>query len=278
MKEKHYYLYQITNHINGKIYVGIHSTTDMDDNYMGSGTYLKRAQQKYGIENFTKEILQMFEDPESMYLSESKIVNQDFLNREDTYNIKLGGEGGFDHINCTKTFEERSEQMKKVAQNNIRKYGTTVTPGMRAYLKSEEAHVNRLRCLPLATEAARSEEAIAKRKQTYKTIGFQQKERNSQFGTMWITDGAVNKKIGKDENIPEGWRRGSFQPSKIYDYVEVTIPCPHCKELYTTEQKIVKATGEGYPWLRTGHKYKRMLCSRSCSRQAAIIKKKKLTS
>jgi len=32
--------------------------------------------------------------------------------------------------------------------------------------------------------------------------------KNSQFGTMWITDGEKNSKIKKEENIPEGWRRG----------------------------------------------------------------------
>ena len=31
---------------------------------------------------------------------------------------------------------------------------------------------------------------------------------NSQFGSMWITDGIANNKISKDAAIPTGWRKG----------------------------------------------------------------------
>ena len=56
-KLKFYIVYKITNQINGKFYIGVHATSDVNDGYMGSGKYLKRAQNKHGIENFTKEIL-----------------------------------------------------------------------------------------------------------------------------------------------------------------------------------------------------------------------------
>lgn len=93
-----YYLYEIRNKINGKIYVGVHKTKNINDGYMGSGKIIKAAIQKHGIENFKKVILETFENAEAMYTKEKEIVNEEFLAREDVYNLRCGGSGGFDYI------------------------------------------------------------------------------------------------------------------------------------------------------------------------------------
>ena len=102
-----HYLYKITNKINGHIYIGAHSTKKLNDNYFGSGKYLKHAIDKYGIDNFIKEVIQSFNTKEEMYVAEKEIVNQDFIDRKDTYNIKLGGEGGWDHENQNSDVQRR---------------------------------------------------------------------------------------------------------------------------------------------------------------------------
>lgn len=99
MNKKYYLIYQITNNINGKIYIGKHETDNLDDDYFGSGKHLKHAQKKYGLKNFTKTILYYLQNKEEMNLLEKMVVNEAFCKRKDTYNIKIGGDGGFDYIN-----------------------------------------------------------------------------------------------------------------------------------------------------------------------------------
>ena len=46
-------------------------------------------------------------------------------------------------------------------------------------------------------------------KQSEETILKKTGEKNGSFGKMWITNGTVNKKIDKNDKIPEGWRKGA---------------------------------------------------------------------
>ena len=54
---KYHIIYKTTNLINGKIYVGMHSTDNLNDGYLGSGWILKQVIKKYGKENFKREVL-----------------------------------------------------------------------------------------------------------------------------------------------------------------------------------------------------------------------------
>lgn len=87
----YYYIYKITNLINGKIYIGQHTTSNLDDGYMGSGKILIRAIKKYGVENFRKEIQGFYENESELNYVERMLVDQTFVDRPDTYNLTLGG-------------------------------------------------------------------------------------------------------------------------------------------------------------------------------------------
>lgn len=90
-----HYLYKIINLINNKIYVGVHSTKNMNDDYMGSGTILLKSIKKYGLDNFSKEILSYYDCRETLNAAEAEIVNEVFIERDDTYNLKTGGLNGY---------------------------------------------------------------------------------------------------------------------------------------------------------------------------------------
>lgn len=93
-----FYIYRITNLVNGKTYIGQHKYKKLNDNYMGSGTYLARAKKKYGIENFKKEILysniQYKETADDM--ERFAIAKERALGKAE-YNIANGGQGGAGH-------------------------------------------------------------------------------------------------------------------------------------------------------------------------------------
>ncbi len=215
----HYYLYEIRNNINGKIYIGVHKTKVLDDGYMGSGKVIKSAIAKYGIENFTKTILEIFETQEEMFAKEKEIVSEEFLAREDTYNLRRGGLGGFDYINSTleKYKESRSNGGIKGRQRILEIYGR---PNVHFFTQEDRnAAIDVLRekkvgafynkeMRDLSNQKSQTAEARNKRKETLNKIEHQQGEKNSQHGTMWITNGLENKKIKKDELIPEGWNKG----------------------------------------------------------------------
>ena len=117
--KKYYLIYQVTNLINGKIYIGKHITNNLEDGYMGSGKLLARAKDKYGIENFKFTILMFLSNEDEMNLLERCVVTPEFCNREDTYNIMEGGSGGWDYVNLSSDYSAGSLRRKNtIIQNN----------------------------------------------------------------------------------------------------------------------------------------------------------------
>lgn len=92
-----YYIYRITNLINGKTYIGQHKYEELNDDYMGSGKHLISAQKKYGIENFKKEILVYnVSKKEHIDLLEKTFIasEREKVGIGNCYNITDGGSGG----------------------------------------------------------------------------------------------------------------------------------------------------------------------------------------
>ncbi len=201
-----YTVYKIINTINGKYYIGKHQTNDLNDGYMGSGKLLKKAIQKYGISCFKKTILFIFEDEDKMNKKEAEMVNEEFVSRNDTYNICVGGRGGFGYIN-----EKLPNSMLGKKQTDFQKQTLSEWHKNNKHLFDKQKHSemvkNGMKKMPQPssgfTGMAHTEETKNKMRKS-KNIG----ESNSQFGSMWITNGINNIKIKKTDLIPEGWYKG----------------------------------------------------------------------
>ena len=103
---KQYYIYLTTNNINGMKYIGQHYG-ELDDQYLGSGTILKRAIAKYGKENFTKSILFVSKDREENDIKEKEFIAlYNATTNPLFYNIHEGGTGG----NTTAGYIEEQKQ------------------------------------------------------------------------------------------------------------------------------------------------------------------------
>jgi hypothetical protein len=132
MKEFNF-LYKTTNLLTKKYYIGVHSTNNMDDGYMGSGLHLKRSLSKYGIANHKREVISFCNSAENAYLLESKKVTERLLKNPMCMNLSLGGHGGNlgDEINKKRGDNQRGKNNPMYGKGylcsgmNNPMYGTT---------------------------------------------------------------------------------------------------------------------------------------------------------
>jgi len=111
-----HYTYITTNLINGKKYIGNHSTDNLKDNYLGSGKPIfLNALKKYGENNFKKEILEFFDTKQEAFNAQKKYINEYNTLIPNGYNISpsggMKGTGGL----------HSEESKEKIRKNSIGK-------------------------------------------------------------------------------------------------------------------------------------------------------------
>ena len=209
----YYTIYKITNKLNGKTYIGMHKTNDLEDGYMGSGKLISRAIKKHGIENFTKEILNIFDNEQDMKNKEKQLV----IVSEETYNLNEGGHGGFGYINkegkniygkngksgygLENLIENTALYMKNIGK--YENYCENISSGLKKRFKENGHHWT-----------GRKHKEHTKNIIGKKNSESQKGNKNSQFGTCWITNGKENKKIKKeniDKYIELGYYKGRIK-------------------------------------------------------------------
>ena len=89
-------LYKTTNNKTGEYYVGVHSTSNLKDGYLGSGKKLVEAVQKHGRTAFSRTILSIHDNRLELQKAEMDYVSQDLLNDPLCLNIELGGGSEFE--------------------------------------------------------------------------------------------------------------------------------------------------------------------------------------
>jgi hypothetical protein len=203
-KEKKYnYIYKTTNLKNGKFYVGMHSTNNLNDGYLGSGDRLRRSIRRNGKDNFKLEILEFLPDRTSLSLREKELINEDLLKDPMCMNLSLGGQGGLKNIEHGIKLKEGASKWAKAQWQNT-EYRNKITNVLRNNMKEN----HKLGKIKYDTTKGKTLSESHKLKIGEANSQKQKGEGNSQFGTCWITNGTENKKIKKTEKLPNGWKFG----------------------------------------------------------------------
>lgn len=228
-KRKYHYIYRTTCSVTGKYYIGMHSTDNLEDGYQGSGTILSRSVKKYGAGNHSVEILEFVETRQLLKVREHQIVNEEIVNDPKCMNLKLGGHGGFDHIQAhedyaawTKAGRAKTNAIlleKGITQEDVTKMGRDAAKEAQAgvaydpdlKLKYNFKYNKELQSLGNTAEAR--EKAVVSQKRKFAETQHQQGAKNSQYGTCWIHSLAEKKsmKVPKADlarYLTLGWQAG----------------------------------------------------------------------
>ena len=215
-KEKEYnFIYKTTSTLDGKYYVGIHSTNNLNDGYIGSGKKLWYYIKRYGKESFKFEILEFLPDRKSLRIREKEIVTESLLRDKLCLNLSIGGGGGF--------ISEEQQRKRSMAASSVLQSKLKEDPDFRNYWLSRMREGVRNGPKRVISESER-ENLIKRNKEKIwtdemrKKVGLKNSKRfhgegNSQYGTRWITKNGENKKV-KEEDLNsflvDGWVAGRY--------------------------------------------------------------------
>lgn len=198
MTTKYMFVYRTTNLLNGKSYIGQHVTTNLNDGYLGSGTILKKAIEKYGKENFEREILEFASSMEELNKLEIKYIDQNnAVENDEFYNLIEGG-----HPGCSPMYGKDNPMFGRIGSLNPRfgKHHTQETKDRLRNIALErfEDKTNHPSFGKIPSEETKSKQRAAKQ-------GMYFGEDNPNWGHRWSEE--LRKKVGEK-------RKGEFAGGK----------------------------------------------------------------
>ena len=198
-RKKYHFIYKTTNLLSGRYYIGMHSTDELNDGYLGSGTLLRRSINKHGKENHSIEILEFLNSREELAAREKQIVSLQEIAKKECMNLKVGGLGGLSSEKHKQNFINAGLDSRKVCRQDLK---WVAWHSVQIKLGQEKSNFNHKTFLG----KTHTTETIEKMRESRKGKGLG--SNNSQFGKCWITNEIENKKIYKGDSIPEGWKLG----------------------------------------------------------------------
>lgn len=220
-EKKFNFIYKTTCLVTSKYYIGMHSTNNLDDGYLGSGKILLYSIKLYGKENHKIEILENVNSRYELKNREIEIVNDGLLSDSLCMNLALGGGGGFISLEGAKKGRNKCDEvLKEKYGENFRSilaknYHSNLSP------EEKEIHITKIKNSHIGLDKrnflGKTHKKETKDKISKSNSIKQKGVKNSQYGTCWITKEGINKKIKLDEIIEfekDGWKRGRVLENK----------------------------------------------------------------
>ena len=107
---KHHIVYKTTCIVTGRFYIGLHSTDNLDDGYLGSGKRLRRSVNKHGECNHVREIINEYASRKEASNAEKILITKEMLLDNNCLNCGPGGLGATDR---PATSDETRAKMSK---------------------------------------------------------------------------------------------------------------------------------------------------------------------
>lgn len=206
----------------------------MDDGYLGSGLAIMRAVDKYGKENFSREILQMCKDIHIAYFHEVLYVNPEWVDRDDTYNLVPGGLGGYGAKHSEETKQKLADiQRGKKASDETKAKMSASSKGKENAIKSAHKISAALKGRPLSEE---HKAAVSKTLTGFKHSAEARKNMaDSRRGKKRSDEARRNMSIAQKKLAI---RMGTMQSQETRDKIsaahkgriQTKVMCPHCRK------------------------------------------------
>jgi len=250
-QKKYHYIYKTTCIVNGKFYIGMHSTESINDGYLGSGKRLWNSINYHGKENHKKEIIEFCLNRDELKKREREIVNIELINDQFCMNLQLGGGGGFLNENhMMKTSKAGNEKFKKnmedpeykknfskkMSESNKKGFETGTRKRKKFYDWTGKNHTDETK-LKLSL------------KNKNKGIGSD----NSVWGRKWMNKDFKNKMVKSEEiefHISDGWVFGIYLEEKNKQLL---------KEQFEKIRHLSGPSCIGRKWINKDGKNKRVL-------------------
>lgn len=193
-------VYKTTNLLNGKFYIGVHSDYTGNHSYLGSGIAISNAVKKYGKENFTHEIIRLFNNKDDAYAFEAHLVDYDFVSLATNYNLTPGGR----IVTLTREIRNKISLSKKDNRSGA-KWITNGSENLFLQPDIAESYIS--------TDLWRygrtlSKESVAKMNTVFADRGSYHKNKK------WYNDGVNQQRYSSTDQIPLGWSPGMISKTK----------------------------------------------------------------